>query len=709
MTDVGPHMLPLVMLFIALFLTLDTVVSAAISNRYNSFKIFKGVIILFIVAFSVLLFSDPEAMFYSAYYLVLAHSLLLLNDIYIVNVATSLLTPLQAKSYLPKNYSMDALAKVLGAFFAVELAFFQVEIGIGLLPIICLIVIYALVELTSRTFKKEISKHFVKTKEKGVFKELRKSFRFILKESALYKTLAIVMVLIIGAKILTNFKLKTVLGINFSEDSLTEILSTIFIIEAIITWILSVFFTKKVLFKFGVSNLMLFYPISIILILGIMVLFNMHVIAVIALYLIFGTSHVSYYHICEKQILSIAPKEINQSVFFIIRGLFFSLAYLIFSLVLLIYTFDISLEASLNTAVIFALLALAIYNIIYLRKHYSENLKNNLFRDDFFLKSRSIDLLAEKSSKGKGEIHLRRLLAMEGISQKIKASVMNSLGIIGNHQSIVDLVKVLKNDEHSKNQLAALNAINEIISNGKALDKYPVTKYLLLRTYEDLFLRNVPMYLKLEVIRGLKYFDLVDVIDFLETHLESDEEQIKINIIETFGSFDDRGIIPYLEPFLESSNIGVVRSCIVGLWKFEEMRVKLLPKVVNIIKCTGEDCIENALLLIESIDAHWEKKYVLRQTQNQDKHIRIHALVTLIKLGYLDKVDEFVNKMTALAHTGTYNEVEFALSRYRQLGEKTRNLIIHKIQQLEEKDVSALYDAFSDSKYTFEPELNALS
>lgn len=708
LSKVGPQFLPYAMLMIGGFLILDSIASAVAARRFNAFKIFRGALLLFIAAFSVLMFLDPGSLVTNTYYLVLAHSFLLLIDIYIVNASSALLTPLQMKSHMPKNYSMDAMARIAGSFFAAELAAFQVQLGIGLYPVIFLILILVLVEATRFIFRKEVLRSFIQAKEKGLLKDLKKNFGYIRKTS-LYRTLTAALVLIIGAKILVNFKMKTVLGFTFSEDTLTEVLGYVLMADALLTWLISVFISKKALFRFGVSNMMLFYPISLLAILAVTIFTHMHYLAIIVLFVIINGSHVSYYRICEKQILSVVPQDKNQSVYFIIRGLFFSFAYLLFSAFLLIFAYDINLEPTLNTLAIIVLLAAAIFEIVILRKRYNNYLKNNLFQDDDFLRSRSIELLAEKTSKNKGEIYLRRLLSMENISHQTKSSVMNSLGIIGNHQTIVDLVKVLKYDDDSKNQLAAINAINMIIKDSKSLDKFPVTKYLLLRTYEELFLRNVPTYLKLEVIHALKYFDLVDVIDFLERHLESDEPEIKMNIIQTFGNFNDRGIIPYLEPFLESDDVRIVRSAMVGLWQFEEMRVKLLPKFIDILTSKGKENIENALFLIEAVNAHWEKDYVLRQLKHSDKHIRLHALVTIIRLGALDKIDEYVRELIEVAESENFLETEFALSRYRQLDEKVKKIIIHKLQQMEEGKVNVMCRVFSDSKYSFENELSALS
>ena len=435
----------------------------------------------------------------------------------------------------------------------------------------------------------------------------------------------------------------------------------------------------------------------------------MNFIVVIALYLTFAASYFTYFHVCTKQILSVIPKNLSQPVFFLLKELFFGLAFTFFSLLLLIYTYDISLESTLNSGVLVVILVALIWQVSRLKKLYGEELKGNLFKDDEYLKLRSIDLLAEKSSKEKGEIYLRRLLGVANLPYKIKSRVMTSLGIIGNHQTIVDLVNVLQQDENPRNKSAALSAINTIIEKGKRLNKFPVTKHLLLKTYEDLLLSRVPMHLKFEVIKSLKYFDLEDVIGFLEDHLESDNAEIKANIIETLGSFKDRGIIPYIQPYLENEDMRIVRAAVISLWQFEQMRILLIPKIAGFMVAENIEDIERALIVIETINATWEREYVVRKLKHERSHIRLNALITLIKLGETAKIDELLKKMLALSKQKKREEMEFALSRYRNFSDKTKRLMVRKIQQMKEEDAERFYNVFYSSKFAFEMEESALS
>lgn len=632
-----------------------------------------------------------------------------LEELSIMHFLNSLMTPLQAKRTLPVIFGFSNFGWIVGALFAPQYQHVHEILGIGTIPIGILLVTMVLVLAASKVFRREIRANFENIEKAPFIHSLKKAFTYVRKESHLYKWLGAVIFLVVGLQLTVEFKLKTVLAQTFSHELLTEILGLVFAGKSVLVWAYSTFFSQRVLFRFGVSNVLLFYPASVLVILIVAVFFGLNYMAVIGLFVVFSLSHFATYGITTSQILSIVPKGLYHSVFYLLKGLFYAIGLFVFSLTLLIYTYDIHLETTLNTVAIASICLLLIYGTVKVKDLYFRDLKENLYKRDSYLKYRSIDLLAEKISVKRGEDHLRRILNMPDLDREAQERVIASLGVIGNYQTIVDLAKILPSDQPPKVKNQAIHAINEIIKNQKDLGKYPVTKHYLLRAYEELLLSDVPNTLKLEVITALKYFDLEDVVQFLEEHLGSDDLHMVASTIRTFSRFHDRGIIPYVEPYLESASAELVSEAIVALWQFEEMRVHLLPRLAGLLQRKTTNCVQSSLYVIGSIKASWEKDYVLDRLKNQDPRVRHYALITLIRLGESERVDEFVYKMLELAQQGERDELDFLLLWYRQLDGSTKDRIIHQIQQMKEDESRCFLDAFKNSKYVFTQEIAELS
>lgn len=709
LNDLGPNMLPWALIIVSLLVIVHSLISAMLSDRYSSNKIFSGVLIFFFFNFLLLTFLPEGFLVHVFYFMVLTSFMIYLQEMLISNYANSILTPLQAKSYLPNVYGFINIGVIVGSLFAVPYQEFHEAVGIGWPPMIGVLLVWLLVLLTSKLYKREILENFSGASKGKFLPNLKRSFHFIFNNSSLYKALALVVFVVVGIQMCVEFKLKTVVAHSFGEETLTEVLALVFMIQSIVTWFFSEFFARRLLFRFGVSNMLIYIPISILLTTVVAITFNLNYLAAIALFLVFFITHHSYYGICISQILTLVPKELYQSVYFLIRGLLYAIALLVFSAVLLIYTYDITLETTINTALILGLSVVLLFVLLKLKSLYFKKIIANLYKDDLYLKTRSIDLLAEKSSKNRGEQDLRRVLGLDNIQKEVKSRVLTSLGIIGNYQSLVDLAKVLLNDESSKTKAEAIHAINDIVKRAKDLNKYPVTKHYLLKAYEQILLSDVPLYLKMETISALKYFDLEDVIEYLEEHLHSRSVFIQTNSIETLATFNDRGVIPYLEPFLESKNLRVLSAAIISLWKFKETHGVLMPKIAGVLVGKKRAAIENGLHIIGAIDAVWEKKYVLAQLDHKNNHVRTYALLTLIDLGEAQRIDDLVRIMLNLAKKRDKKEMEFIFSKYRHFSEPTKKVIISKIQQMKELEAQYFYEAFKNSRYVFTYELNALS
>ncbi len=709
LTFLGPEKLPYALVASASFILLFSFLSSVISIRFASHQMFFGMMAFIFLNFLVLTFVTTGTAVHVFYFMILSLILANVQEILMLNFANSMLTPLQAKSFLPTVISYMSIGAITGAFFALPYQEIHEALGIGYLPMTGLLILMLLIIVTSRFFKKEIYANFSPQSLKTYKQDFKSSLKLIFDSTNLYKLVGVIVILAAGIHVMMEFKLKTVLSMNFGHVELTEVLSLIYMINRIAVLVMTTFFAKKLLFRFGVTNMLITYPVMLFSALGLAVVFQLNVYAVILAYIVYNIFQLAFFGISTTQILSVIPKKNQQSVFYLIRGILTAAATVVFSLILLIYSYNISLESTLNTGMTMAACVLLFYAGIKTKEKYEITLKENLFKEDEYLKLKSIDLLAEKVSKDRGEKDLRRLLNIPTISQDVRSRVMASIGIIGNYQTIMDLTKVLLSTESSKVKVEAIHAIDNIIRKQKDFNRFPVTKHYLLQAYEKILLSDQPQYVKMEVIDDLKYFDLEDVIDFLEKNLQSESTNIRANTIKTLASFNDRGIIPFIEPFLGARDLQIRASAIVSLWKYEEMRPILTAKIARLLTLKSEEAVQNSLYVIGSIDAQWDKDYVLRQMDHDNPHIRTFALLTLIQLGETTRLDDLVKKMLMLVKEDDHTEIEFILSHYRYFEEGVKKTLIRKIQQMKENEAQYFYNAFRDSRYVFNWEESQLS
>lgn len=704
----GPAALPEMMVIVAAAVLLFSVVSTMLSYRYSVTRLFEFLLMIFGALFAGLFFFKMQPGVQVMFYFVVTNIFFAMLDVAVIKFVVSFITPLQGKTLLPMINGFNSIGIMIGAFFAAKFQTFHEQVGIGSLPTIGIIFIFCLVLLMHAFFRKQFQGPVSEPVKTGLLKDLQESFRYTFLRSPIFKTMVLAVFLLVGIQLLTEFKFKTVLGQNLTPEALTTTFSLVYMAESAVLALMNVFFVKRLLFRFGIGNMLIFYPVMMMAVLATAMLFNLQYHFIIAFYLSFTIPFFSYVVVGITQIFSIAPSKINEAIYFLIKGLMGAVFMLFFAVVLLIYSLDIGYERTLNTGMLLVMLALLIVVCWRMRKLYFQELKENLFKGDPIAQARAIDLLAEKSQKDRGEIYLRQILHFQNTPEENKHKTIYSLGLIGNCETLIDLIEIIRKAP-PKSKFMAIQAVNMILKNKRTFKKYPVAKHQLIHCYRDLLISDVEQYIKLEIIASLKNFDLEDIMEFLEKNLQSDDVEIRRNVIQTIASFKERAIIEYLQPLLNDGHIRIVCAAIIGLWKFKEMRLTLIAKLATLLSVNTDEAVENLLDVSETIGAAWEEKYVSDQLQHPNAHIRHHALIALITLGDKNKIDEFIAMMNQCAKEDNQSELEFILSKYRHFESKMRTSIIHKIQQMDAENVQHILQAFKNSKYLFYAEISQLS
>ncbi len=708
LNTIGAKGMPVILTVASTLAIVYNLLSSYLSSRISPAKFFYGTVLLVAALLAMVFFGVKDGHWYAIVLFLLANFLNAFFDVMVTNFSYSLVSPLQGKSVIPLTKGFAAFGEMSGSVFASYLWIRSGEYFWTTLILFALVGLAAVIWFTGRLFvKRKANGKAVSTvgKESG-FKRMLESVEFVFSESRLFRYVALCMVLIAFLISFTEFKFLTTLNAAYSGGELNRVLGQSYALMNGLYLILSLFVTRWVLFRAGVANSILSYPLINMGWFVVMLALGMNVWTVIGMTLLITVLYSSVVSVTFTQILALAPERINQSVYLLIKGVIRYAAALLASLCLLVYSFNLSLEKWLNTALIGAILALSLVIILRLRKLYINSLKVNLQSDDEDLKLKSIDLLAEKVNLGKAERNLRQLLVSARSSMKVRIRTMSSLGIIGNLDSIVDLIEVLKKG-NMKEKFLAIENINKIVKNRKRFRSIPVTKHTLLEVYEAILVSKDPTFIKLKVISSLEYFDIDEVIRFLEIQLKSDNLSIKLNAIETLGAFQDRGVVGYLRPLLDNPNKKTVRQVIRVLWKFEDLRMILLPKMVEIFSSTNPENIENSLILINKLRIGWEKELVMGHLGNPDPYIRALANLTMVSLGESKYLNGFVDEIVPLEEWP--EKLDYVLSQYRNLGEGQKGKVLDLILERDARSVEAFHRIFSSSIYGFEKEVEALS
>ena len=144
LTDLGANMLPFAMVASAVFVLIFSLLSSVITIRFASHQIFFGMMLFLLLNFLILTFLPGGTAVHAFYFMVLAVILANVQEILMLNFASSMLTPLQAKSFLPTIIGYMSVGAIVGAVFALPYQEFHEATGIGYLPIVGLMLMMIL-------------------------------------------------------------------------------------------------------------------------------------------------------------------------------------------------------------------------------------------------------------------------------------------------------------------------------------------------------------------------------------------------------------------------------------------------------------------------------------------------------------------------------------------------------------------------------------
>jgi len=705
-TNVGVNVLPMVLLVRSVLFGVFSLFFVGISSRFRQQRIFAVLLLIFALFFALLTSFQGNQIFLTIYFYFITSLFFTFLDSGLILFASNFVNPIRAKSFLPLLSVATALGLITGSYFSANFNALDAQVGFGYIPACLLILVAILISALSKSLPFIPKDEHQKPVRKNFKQEIKQSIEYVFK-TPIFRYLALATVLFICLQFFIEFKQNTILEHNILPQDLNTVLGRIIFAENILELMVSAVFVKRILFRFGVLNTMFLFAGTLLTAIGIGFLFQWSVIGIVIVYLTFTVLFFSCYQVAASQSSSLIPENLTQGVSFIFNQFGVAIASFVASCFLLLYAYSLGLESIVNTALITLLAATACFVMIKLRKSYQSKIQENIYSQNLFLQHRAIDLLAERAQMNKGENFLRMLLTKPSLPEEIKIDTILALSIIGNPESVADLILCL-NDPDEKVKFASLQAIRHMLLKHKILRKYPFTKHQLLNAFKKIFVSSAPRYIKQEIMETFKYFEIDDIIEFLELSLKNPDKNVVMYTLETLSSFHDRSVFQYLKPFLDSSDPYLRSAAIVGLWNYDDFRTILLDKIGEILDGKTSNEEECAVFLIDRLNLYWEKSLLVKLLDKDGNKNALYALITLVKLGENQYIEKLLQKMIELEHKGEKVGLDLLLSKYRSLRQKTKNLILDKINKMSMETIHGFYHTFAESRYIFNNELAAL-
>lgn len=704
---VGADKIPALMVLVSIAGLLFSVLNSVLSNKIAPIKIFYYLLLPIIAIFSGVFYFSPNDTFQIGALYVLSGFWYYFIGIGVSNMGFSAVSSMQSKSFQPLLNSVTSFGEIIGAMILNYLAISTLT-AISNITIGILLLINLLVLICAKVFSKDFSSDAESEDYNPGWQELKSMFSFIFKKSGIFKYLSLIVISYVFLDSFTEYHMLADLESKMTEDQISGTLAATYGIQNTGIVILNLFFARMILFNGGVTNILVIFPLALVLVLLATISTGYSSLTIIALFLAFSIPYFTFIDSAITQVFSLAPKKLKQPTYFLIKGALTSVAGLIASAILLIYSFRVDLVNYLSTIFVTILLILAWWFAVKLRNNAARDIGHNLAEDDQYLRLQSIDFLAERAQKNKGEVELRKLILQNKHHDTLtRVAAIRSLGLIGNPDSIVELYTTLE-EGSPKEIMISIKAITSIIQRKSVFKKIPITQHKLIQVYEKMLISSLPLYIKQEVIRSLKYFEITKVINFLENQLHNAETEIAINAIETIGEFNDRSIIVYLKPMLRHKDPRILAATIAALWRFTEMRLTMIPIFQYILDDQEKLNIQSNLRLISEIHATWEEHYIDRFLTSPDPEIKIAAITAKIGLGRFEFFQPFVDELLALKVTENQDLTDNGLLEYRALDKSIQKKLFKFIKSLPAEKVEEIAKIFNNSKFNFEEETTEL-
>jgi HEAT repeat protein len=628
--------------------------------------------ILFIFALFLKPFNDFLFIFISIPVLAI-----FLSQLYILNSAfiEDLFTPLESERTFPIIESAETVGGIVGALLMTLLIANIPVANLINISVVCLSLTVPLIlfhrkilkKLPIITVKKNIQNREAQETNKNKLKKLFDNFKIL----PFLKILFIVMILQWLFMHLLEFQFTKAVyknissGIHNPAEELTHGLSTLHIYFFTFALLMQILVASRIISTLGITTSLLLHPIVTLFSLSAM-FFRFGYPAAVLTKLNFEMTSIIQKSAYHTSYYAINPK-IREDAREVIEGFSQPIGTIIGMSLLITLQYLIN-PNSLNSVITGLMIAIAFIMLLILLKNenkYSQlSIKNLLHSKNSTLQLNAIEVLGQKGHKNSTQI-LTKTLRGNNLDRKVKIKILDTLGHIKEHESVLEILDYIDDDDRSV-RIAALKALYKFDVIRKKSSKRPFSLHRIDTILKKQFEKEDDAYIKSLIIKILAKLNSQQIVKFILELLNSEDLNIKSNCIAACEYFEDINLIHYLSPFLDSKNPVIKGNTIIALWKYPKTKIRVHQELKQMLFSKNRDERIMAFYVIGEIEAVQEKNRLKDYLYSDDEEESLTAALALCKMNSKSGID-IVSK--ALLNAGS----------------RDREKIFHEIELLSDK------------------------
>lgn len=267
-----------------------------------------------------------------------------------------------------------------------------------------------------------------------------------------------------------------------------------------------------------------------------------------------------------------------------------------------------------------------------------KNLSNT---NDLILQLNAVEVLGQKGHRGATDI-LTKTLRNPLVDDKVKIRILEILGHIRDHNSILEILDCLKS-KNSEVKIAALKSIIKFDNLEKDMVKFPFSHYRLNELLKEIFSKEDDREIKILIMTIITKLNKNQIAPFILSLLESKDNRLIADCISVCSYFNDINLVHYLLPYLESKDPRIKANTIHALWQFKHYRIKLLPMLDEMLNSKNQRVKIAAYRLAGDIKAIQEKNRLKESLNSADPYEILEAAGSLCKMKFQDAITIFID------------------------------------------------------------------
>jgi ATP/ADP translocase/HEAT repeat protein len=254
-------------------------------------------------------------------------------------------------------------------------------------------------------------------------------------------------------------------------------------------------------------------------------------------------------------------------------------------------------------------------------------------------KMEALEILSQK-----GHLYISDILGKYLKSVSDDTLILKIFETFGKQKEIDSISYILPfvHSEKPHIQLTAIQTLGKFDNLGKKLFQQSFAKHRVITELSKVFSETSSKQVKSAVIQVFKNINHTDIIPFLLSALENQDEEILADVIYVLSIFHDSNIAHYIEKYLFSSSPRIKSAAIMALWEFNRFKLPCLVQVNALLGMKDMSAKMAGIYTLGEIGAIQEIPRLLTLKETASPEMNQHIIIALAKMGDTDYLYEFV-------------------------------------------------------------------